>query len=74
MTATFAGPPDVRPTSVSEKSLMNFEKPLCFKKAPKTTKRKMYVADTPIPVPSTPCVPQNWVMSTRFSVKPLCPK
>ena len=41
MTATFAGPPDVRPTSVREKSLMNFEKPLCFKKAPKTTKRKI---------------------------------
>ena len=72
-TATFAGPPGVWPTNVREKSLMNLEKPLCFKNAPNTTKRKMYVADTPIPVPSTPWVPQNWVISTRFRVNPLCP-
>ena len=40
-TATLAGPPGVRPTRVREKSLMNLEKPLYFKKAPKTTNRKM---------------------------------
>ena len=73
-TATFAGPPGVWPTSVSEKSLINLEKPLYFKYAPNKTKRKIYVAETPIPVPKTPCVPQNWVIKTRFSVKPLCPK
>ena len=40
-TATLAGPPGVCPTSVREKSLINFEKPLCFKNAPNTTNRKM---------------------------------
>ena len=41
MTATFAGPPEVVPTRVSEKSLMNLEKPEYFRNAPKTTKRNI---------------------------------
>ena len=74
MTATLAGPPAVIPTSAMEKSLINLENPEYFKKEPSRTKRNIYVADTPAPVPRSPWVPQNWVIRTRFNVKPLCPR
>ena len=41
MTDTLAGPPAVRPTSVSARSLMKSLKPLYFRKAPNSTNRKM---------------------------------
>ena len=73
ITATFAGPPGLCPTSVSEKSLINLLNPLYFKNAPNNTKINIYVALTPIPTPKIPWLPQNIWPSTRRSVKPLCP-
>lgn len=41
MTATFAGPPGDLPTTERDRSFMKLENPLCLRKAPKTTNRKM---------------------------------
>ena len=40
-TETLAGPPAVRPTRVSARSLIKSLNPLYFRKAPKSTNRKM---------------------------------
>ena len=73
MTATLAGPPGVCPTSVSAISLMNCEKPLYLRNAPKSTNTKIYVAETPAPVPRMPLVSQTRALITRLSVKALVP-
>ena len=73
MTATLAGPPGERPTSVSAMSLMNWEKPLYLRNAPKSTNTKIYVADTPAPVPRMPLVSHTRALMTRLSVKALVP-
>ena len=41
ITETFAGPPGDLPTRVREMSLINWEKPLYFKNAPKRTNTKI---------------------------------
>lgn len=73
ITATLAGPPGVWPTSVSAMSLMNWENPLYLRNAPKSTNTKIYVAETPAPVPSTPLVSHTSALITRLSVKALVP-
>ena len=73
ITATFAGPPGVCPTSVSAISLMNWEKPLYLRNAPKSTNTKIYVAETPAPVPRMPLVSHTSALMTRLSVKALVP-
>ena len=69
ITATLAGPPGVWPTSVSAMSLMNWENPLDLRNA----NTKIYVAETPAPVPSTPLVSHTSALITRLSVKALVP-
>ena len=73
ITATLAGPPGVCPTSVSAISLMNWEKPLYLRNAPKSTNTKIYVAETPAPVPRMPLVSHTSALMTRLSVKALVP-
>ena len=73
MTATFAGPPGERPTSVSATSLISWLKPECLRKEPKSTNTKMYVAETPAPVPRMPLVSQTSALITRLRVKALVP-
>ena len=73
ITATFAGPPGERPTSVRAMSLINCEKPEYFRKAPKSTKTKIYVAETFAPVPRMPLVSQTSALTTRLSVNELVP-
>ena len=55
-------------------SFINWEKPLYFKNAPKRTKIKVYVAETPLPVPRMPIVSQTRDLITRLSVKAAVPK
>ena len=74
MTATFAGPPGERPTSVSAMSLMNWEKPEYLRNEPKSTNTKMYVAETLAPVPRMPLVSHTSALITRLSVNALVPK
>ncbi len=64
----------VCPTSVSAISLMNWEKPLYLRNAPKSTNTKIYVAETPAPVPRMPLVSHTSALMTRLSVKALVPK
>ena len=70
-TATFAGPPGERPTSVSAISLINWEKPEYLRKAPKSTNTKIYVAETLAPVPRMPPVSQTSALMTRLNVNEL---
>ena len=68
ITATLAGPPGVCPTSFSAISLMNWEKPLYLRNAPKSTNTKIYVAETPAPVPKAGFFALRVVLGGLFGV------
>ena len=74
ITETFAGPPGERPTSVREMSLISWENPLYFRNAPKSTNTKMYVAETPLPVPRIPIVSHTRDLMMRLSGNAAVPK
>ena len=58
-TATFAGPPELRPKTRSAKSTMNRVAPVASRNAPKMTNRKTYVNITLSATPKTPWLCRN---------------
>ena len=63
-TATFAGPPRKRPATAVAKSMVKFPNPDFSRKAPKTIKRKIKVAEICVGRANKPSVRKYWLSAT----------
>ena len=70
ITATLPAPPRVCPATASAPSVKKRSRPPCDMTPPKSTNRKMYVADTRVGTPNTPCVVSICVSSSLRKVSP----
>ena len=71
-TAALPGPPTLRPVSAMARSMKNCPAPDTLRNDPKTTNRKMNVADTPSGTPKIPSVRRYWNGPSSSSENPAC--
>ena len=71
-TATFAGPPVDHPARASDRSMMNFPRPVFSRTAPKSMNMNTNVEETSSGVPKMPSVPRYMWLTILATLKPRC--